>query len=86
MKVLLLSNYNYLSHLESLQNFHFMSLGSLFGIYHENIRDFYANLWQQNSLKLFLALPLVNGEPYFLGHTFMYDIFIQERYSPNKII
>jgi hypothetical protein len=35
--------------------------------------------------KLFLIPPLQKGDPYFLGQTFMYDIFIQERNSPAKL-
>jgi hypothetical protein len=36
--------------------------------------------------KFFLMLPLQKGDPYFLGQTFMYDIFIQDKNSPAKLL
>ncbi len=35
----------------------------------------------KKNLKFWIAPPLLKGDPYFLGHTFMYEIRIHERNS-----
>lgn len=41
----------------------------------------FENFCLRKKPKLVRASPLENGDPYFFGQTFMYEIFIQERNS-----
>lgn len=57
------------------------SFGNFFGIVHGYRNGLFVKSTLTKNLKFSIMPPLSNGDPCFFGHTFMYDIFIQERYS-----